>query len=53
MNTIINVTSTSATVNVVYSEIAAATSVNANTIITNTRFKANGNNLTAIIQKVR
>jgi hypothetical protein len=53
MNTIINVTSTSATVNVVYSEVTAAVSVNANTIITNTRFKANGNNLSAIIQKVR
>jgi thiamine pyrophosphokinase len=53
MNTIINVTSTSATVNVVYSEVTAAVSVNADTIITNTRFKANGNNLSAIIQKVR
>jgi hypothetical protein len=49
----INVTSTSATVNVVVTEVARANSVNANTIITTTRFSANGKNLTATIQKTR
>lgn len=53
LSTKINVTSTSATVNVVVSEIATANSVNANTIITKTRFSANGNNLNATIQKAR
>jgi hypothetical protein len=53
LDTVINVTSTSATVNLVYTEVSTATSVNANTIITNTSFKANGNNLNATLQKVR
>ena len=53
LSTKINVTSTSAIANIVYSEVSTANSVNANTIITTTRFKANGNNLNATIQKVR
>lgn len=53
LSTKINVTSTSAVANIVYSEVSTANSVNANTIITTTRFKANGNNLNATIQKVR
>lgn len=53
LNTTINVTSTTATVNLVYSEVATANSVNANTIITTTKFKANGSNLSATIHKVR
>jgi hypothetical protein len=53
LNTVINVTSTSATVNVIHTEFSTANSVNANTIITKTIFKANGRNLNATIQKVR
>jgi hypothetical protein len=53
LNTVINVTSTSATVNVIHTEFSTANSVNANTIITKTTFKANGRNLNATIQKVR
>ena len=53
LDTTINVTSTSATINVVYSEVGRANSVNAKTIITTTKFKASGSNLSATIQKVR
>lgn len=53
LSTVINVTSTIATVNVIYTEFSTANSVNANTIITKTTFKANGSNLNATIQKVR
>lgn len=53
LGTTIGVTSTAATLNVVYSEVSTVASVNANTIVTNTTFKANGNNLNAVVQKVR
>lgn len=53
LGTTINVSSTSATINLVYSEVAVANSVNANTVITKTNFKANGDYLTATIHKVR
>ena len=53
LNTTINVTSTTATVNLVYSDVARANSINANTIITTTTFRANGNNLSATIHKDR
>lgn len=53
LSTTINVTSTSAIMNLVYSEVGTANSVNANTIITTTKFKASGSNLSATIQKVR
>ena len=53
LNTTINVTSTTATVNLVYSDVARANSINANTIITTTKFRANGNNLSATIHKDR
>jgi len=53
LNTTINVTSTSANINVVYSDAVTANSVNANTVIVISRMKANGRNLTANIQKVR
>ena len=48
-----NVTSTTATVNLVYSDVARANSINATTIITTTTFRANGNNLSATIHKDR
>jgi hypothetical protein len=53
LSTTINVTSSSAVVNLVYSEISVVESVNTNTIITDTTFKANGVNLNAILRKVR
>ena len=53
LNTTINVTSTTATVNLVYSDVARANSINANTIITTTTFRANNNNLSATIHKDR
>jgi hypothetical protein len=53
LNTAVTVTSTSAKINVIYTEVSTANSVNANTIITKTTFKANGSNLNATIQKVR
>lgn len=53
LGTTIGVTSTAATINVVYSEVSTVASVNANTIITDTTFKANGTNLNAVVQKVR
>lgn len=53
LNTTINVTSTTATVNLVYSDVARANSINATTIITTTTFRANGNNLSATIHKDR
>jgi hypothetical protein len=53
LNTTINVTSTTVTANLVYSEIAIANSINANTIITTTNFRSNGYNLSATVQKVR
>ena len=53
LNTTINVTSTTATVNLVYSDVARANSINATTIITTTTFRANGNNLSATIHKNR
>ena len=53
LNTTINVTSTTATVNLVYIDVARANSINATTIITTTTFRANGNNLSATIHKNR
>jgi hypothetical protein len=52
LSTTINVTSTSATVNLIYTEIATVNSLNANTIITTTKFKSNGSNLSATVRKV-
>jgi hypothetical protein len=53
LNTTINVTSTSATINVVYDLIKKVVSVNANTIIVDTNFKQNGSSLLATVQKSR
>ena len=53
LSTTINVTSTSATVNLVYIDVARANSINATTIITTTTFRANNNNLSATIHKDR
>jgi 5-deoxy-D-glucuronate isomerase len=53
VSSILNVSSTQVNANVVLVEYAKANSVNANTIITTTTFKANGSNLFATIQKVR
>lgn len=53
LNTTINVTSTSATINVVYTDAVTANSVNANTVIVKSSMKANGRFLAATIQKVR
>lgn len=53
LNTTINVTSTSALINVVYDDAVTANSVNANTVIVLSKMKANGTFLTATIQKVR
>lgn len=50
---VINVSSSSATINVVFDEATRVNSLNANTVITNTKFKANGSNLYAVVQKVR
>ena len=52
LNTTINVTSTSATVNLIYTEIATVNSLNANTMITTTKFKSNSSNLSAAVRKV-
>ena len=52
LNTTINVTSTSATVNLFYTEIATVNSLNANTMITTTKFKSNSSNLSATVRKV-
>jgi len=52
LSTTINVTSTSATVNLIYTEIATVNSLNANTIITTTKFNSNGSNLSATVRKV-
>jgi len=53
LSTTINVTSTSATINVIYPEIVRVNTVNANTIFTTTQIRGNGNNLLARIEKVR
>jgi hypothetical protein len=53
LDTIINVTSTSATVNLVYTATVRANSRNANTIFASSIFTSNGSNLSATIQKVR
>jgi hypothetical protein len=49
----INVTSTVATINVIYPEVVKVNTVNANTIFTTTQIRGNGNNLLARIEKVR
>jgi preprotein translocase subunit YajC len=49
----INVTSTAATINVIYPEVVKVNTVNANTIFTTTQIRGNGNNLLARIEKVR
>lgn len=49
----INISSTSATINVVYDETGIVTSLNASTIKIDTNFKSNGTNRTAIVRKVR
>jgi hypothetical protein len=53
LDTTINVTSTSATVNLVYTATIRANSRNANTIFASSIFTSNGSNLSATIQKVR
>jgi hypothetical protein len=53
LTTTINVTSTTATINVIYPEIVRVNTVNANTIFTTTQIRGNGNNLLARIEKVR
>jgi hypothetical protein len=53
LSTTINVTSTTATINVIYPEIVKVNTVNANTIFTTTQIRGNGNNLLARIEKVR
>jgi hypothetical protein len=53
LDTIINVTSTSALVNLVYTATVRANSRNANTIFASSIFTSNGSNLSATIQKVR
>jgi hypothetical protein len=53
LSTTINVTSTTATINVIYPEIVRVNTVNANTIFTTTQIRGNGNNLLARIEKVR
>jgi hypothetical protein len=53
LSTTINVTSTTATINVIYPEVVRVSSVNANTIFTTTQIRGNGNNLLARIEKVR
>jgi hypothetical protein len=51
LSTTINVTSTTATINVIYPEIVRVNTVNANTIFTTTQIRGNGNNLLARIEK--
>jgi hypothetical protein len=51
--TTINVSTTTATINVIYSEVVKVNTVNANTIFTTTPVRGNGNNLLARIEKVR
>jgi hypothetical protein len=53
LSTAINVTSTTATINVIYPEVVRVNTVNANTIFTTTQIRGNGNNLLARIEKVR
>jgi len=53
LDTIINVTSTSALVNLVFTATIRANSRNANTIFADSIFTSNGSNLSATIQKVR
>ena len=53
LNTIINVTSTSAIMNLVYSEVVVANSVSVNSIQATSNLMANGYYLSATIQKVR
>jgi hypothetical protein len=53
LSTTINVTSTTATINVIYPEIVRVNTVNANTIFTTTQIRGNGSNLLARIEKVR
>lgn len=53
LNTTVDVTSTTATVNLVYSEIATVISRNANTMTTGTIFRDTDRYLTAIVRKVR
>jgi hypothetical protein len=53
LSSTINVTSTTATINVIYPEIVRVNTVNANTIFTTTQIRGNGNNLLARIEKVR
>ena len=53
LDTTINVTSTTAVINLVYSSTIRANSRNANTIFADSIFTSNGSNLSAIIQKVR
>jgi hypothetical protein len=53
LSTTINVTSTTATINVIYPEVVRVNTVNANTIFTTTQIRGNGNNLLARIEKVR
>ena len=53
VNTTIGVTSTSASVNLIYSDIGKVISLNANTMITDTIFRDTDSYLTAIVRKVR
>lgn len=53
LNTVIGVTSTDATLNLVYSEVTTVISRNVSTIITDTNFKDTGRFLTASVRKVR
>lgn len=53
LNTTIGVTSTTATMNLVYDEIATVISRNVDTMITNTIFKDTDRFLTAFVRKVR
>ena len=53
LDTIINVTSTSALINLVFTATIRANSRNANTIFADSIFTSNGSNLSATIQKVR
>lgn len=49
----INISSSSATINVSFDEIGIVSSLNANTVILDTKFKSNGSNLSASVQKIR
>ena len=53
LSSIINVTATKANINLVLTEVSTVNSLNANTMFTSTKFKANATGLSAVVYKNR